>query len=394
MTKNVFLLLTASLALNAAFALVFGLGARTRLAPEPAAVLATVPAKATPPALTAEIWSGLETDDLPALITRLREAGFPNEMIRAMVTAQVAQAFAARRKALEPSADRLPFWKDRAPNPEAEIALRRLYREQAKIVRDLLGDTPDSADQVYLTQQGGRLDFLPPEKADAIRSILRDYSERRSDLYAEGGFTANREKLTALEQAQRAAIAGSLTAPELLEYDLRNSNSARDLRASLAALDPTEEEFRAIFQLRQPFDEKYNYNSGIPSPDQMRQREEAQQQLNTQIKALLAPDRAAAYDRATDYNFRQTSQLVARLELPAETTISLWDTQKEFEKRRGEIYGSVPADQRAQAFTALQQEAIAKVTPLLGSASRVEAYKQYGGAWLNNLVPRATPRKR
>lgn len=391
MTKNLFPLLAVSLALNAAFALMFGLGSRTGPAPAPlAAVGATAPA---PPALTAEIWPGLKTADLAALTARLRDAGFPKEMIRAMLAAQIAESFAARRKALEPPVEHLPFWKDPAPNAKAEVALRQLNREQEKALRDLLGDDPHAADQIYLTQQGGRLDFLPAEKAAEILGLLRDYNDRRSDIYAAGGYSTDREKLAGIDKAQRDAIVRSLTPPELVEYDLRNSSSARDLRSALAALNPTEAEFRAIFQLRQPFDEKFNYNNGIPPPEEMRQRDGAEKLLNTQIKALLAPERAAEYDRATDNNFRQTSQLVARLELPAETTVSLWNTQKEFEKRRGEIFSSAPADQRVQRLGDLQREAVAKVTPLLGTASRVEAYKLYGGSWLNNLVPRQPPPK-
>lgn len=393
MTKKVFLLLAASLALNAALALVFGLGARTSAAPQAAASAPPVAAKPAPPALTPEIWSGLKTDDRPALIARLRAAGFPPEMIRALLAAQIAESYAARRKALQPPLDHLPFWKDRAPNPAADVALLRLYREQDKALSDLFGEEPNFTNQLYLAQQGGRLDFLSAEKAENIRAILRDYSDRRSDINAAGTYGTDREKLAALDQAQRAAIAGALTPQELLEYDLRNSNTARDLRTSLASLNHTEEEFRAIFQLRQPFDEKYNYNNGIPSPEQMRQRDEAEKQLNTQIKALLAPDRAAEYNRSTDYNYRQASQLVSRLELPAETTVSLWNTQKEFERRQAEILANKSTDQRAE-LTALQQEAIARVTPLLGTASHVEAYKLYGGGWLNNLAPRPVPGKR
>ena len=44
-------------------------------------------------------------------------------------------------------------------------------------------------------------------------------------------------------------------------------------------------------------------------------------------------------------------------------------------------------------LAALHQEALAKITPLLGTASGVAAYKQYGGYWLENLAPRPAPTK-
>jgi hypothetical protein len=100
------------------------------------------------------------------------------------------------------------------------------------------------------------------------------------------------------------------------------------------------------------------------------------------------------YERAIDYHYQRTGQLVARLELPAETTRRLWDVQQDFQKRRSETYarggGGVPTPALAAALTALQQQAVAAVTPLLGNASRVEASKQYGGARIDYMVPRPT----
>jgi len=52
----------------------------------------------------------------------------------------------------------------------------------------------------------------------------------------------------------------------------------------------------------------------------------------------------------------------------------------------------------AERAAALQQEAIARVTPVLGGAKQVEAYTQNGGSWISSMVPRppaarATPPK-
>lgn len=204
----------------------------------------------------------------------------------------------------------------------------------------------------------------------------------------------NQADLAPLERELRTALAAVLSPAELEEYDLRNSNTGRSMRSELTAFNPTEEEFRALYKLRQPFDEQFGFIYGIPSQEQMRQRGEAQKQLLAQIGSALGAERAADYERAIDYNYRQTSQLVARLELPPETALSLWNTQKEFEKRRGEIYRASPgvaeADRTSQ-LAALQKEALAKVTPLLGTASAVAAYRQYGGSWLESLVPRPAP---
>src|SRR5262249_89635 len=98
----------------------------------------------------------------------------------------------------------------------------------------------------------------------------------------------------------------------------------------------------------------------------------------------------AEYQRATDYGYRQTTQLVARLNLPPETANSLYAIQKEFEDRRTTLYrinAGNPEEVAAQS-AALQKEAVDRIAPILGDASRVDPYKQYGGNWLNNFTPR------
>ncbi|HUR58765.1 MAG TPA: hypothetical protein VM029_13720, partial [Opitutaceae bacterium] len=220
--------------------------------------------------------------------------------------------------------------------------------------------------------------------------------ERRSDLFA-GGFNymVDREKMTALEKEQHDAIARLLSPSELLEYDLRTSSTAMSMREEFSAFHPTEEEFRAIYQIRAPFDQRFNNDMGglVMNQEQQRQRAEAERLVKEQIKAALGPVRADEYERMTDYNYRRTSQLIARLEMAPETADRLFAVQKEFEQRRSEVYraGMGSREQMVEKMTALQQEALARVTPILRSATAVEAYKLYGGNWITSLVPRPTP---
>ena len=68
--------------------------------------------------------------------------------------------------------------------------------------------------------------------------------------------------------------------------------------------------------------------------------------------------------------------------------------QKETEQRRNEVYQTLRTasqEQRTEQLLALQRDAIAKVTPLIGGPQNVDVYKQYGGMWLDSLVPRARP---
>lgn len=387
-------LLAASLAINAILAWHMIAGSRSEPTLAPAA---NDPAPAPVdrlPAIDADTWPSLETKELPDLVARLREAGFPREVIRAIVASRVSETFAARRKALDPGAESRPYWKNSsvAVDPKVRLALRQISREQQKLMRDLLGEDAESANDLSLAFQGGRLSHLPKEKADEIRQVIRDFNEQRSDIFAAGAAVADRDKLAALEKAQRDAIAALLTPQEMLEYEVRNSQTARRLRSELVAFTPSEEEFLAIFRLRQPFDEQFVMTGPTPR-EVMRQRSEAQKLLNEQIKSVLAPERAAEYERAIDHSYRQTSQLVARLELPPETTGQIYTVQQDMQERVRSLNmnRTLPPDQRAQQLAAMQQEAAARIAPLLGGASGFEAYKQYGGWWMQMLAPRPAP---
>lgn len=356
--------------------------------PAPAPRVAAQPV-AAPPGLAAGTWAKLRHEDPRVFVAQLRAAGFPPDLVRAMLAASIYSANAARWKTLN-GGDDARFWREPAPDREAMMAMRQLGREQAKLLRDILGDDSDGHDE-SLGYSLRATNFLPPEKAAEIRRLQREFDERRSDLFAANP-AYDREKIQALEREQRDAIMRTLTPAELVEYDLRNHNTAGNLREELSVFDPTEAEFRALFALRSAFDDQFNRGDlgGSQTAEQQRQRADAEALLREQIRAQLGAERAAQYERMTDNNYRRTSQLIARLELPPATTEQLYALQKEYEQRRIDFYrgGALQREQVTAEMTTLQAEAIARVTPLLRDARGVEAYKQYGGAWLNSMVPR------
>jgi hypothetical protein len=237
---------------------------------------------------------------------------------------------------------------------------------------------------------------LPPEKLADAKRIVREFNDLRSDVYMSFGgpitlTTADREKLTALEKQMVSELRRIMSPAEFEQYELRGSNTANNLRYQLAVFDPTENEFRALFQLQRAFDERFSPMYGQPSQEEMRLRGEAQRQLNEQIKTTLGPVRAADYERATNYEYRTTSQLVARLELPPETTNQVYEVQKSILDKMNTMFrGSTSSTERDAKLGELAAEAQTKVTALLG-ARGFEAYKQFGGSWMQALRPRPAP---
>ena len=358
----------------------------------------TVAAPMTTDAVNA--WSELRADDLKEQAEKLRADGFPPSMVRAIVAAQVRAGFAARRKQLETALGQQPFWRPADVDPTIAAAQRALMMEEQKAIKAVLGSDPVHGQAASLRRQ---FPGFADETIEQLAALRERYDEQRMELYSGirgpgGRLPDEQAKMDALDKRMRAEIAGLLTPNEFEEYDLRTSNVANQLRYDLVAFNATEQEFRSLFKLKSAFEEQFGVFRGGASEEQMRARSEAQKQLNDQIKLALGPERFTEYQRGTDYNFRQTTQLIARLNLPAETANTLYAVQKDFEQRRNDLYraGSGPPgtpawDNMVQQATALQKEAVARVTPVLGNAQNIQAYKQYGGAWIDSLVPRPPP---
>lgn len=392
MKALVVLLLAGSLALNAVLALAL---LSPRDTPSPASPAPVGSAASATPKIDAELWPALEGGTLAELAARLRVSGFPPEIVRAVLAARIQESLADRRRALLAPADAAAFWKDPVRDPAAQLALLQLDREARRQLRELLGDD-DETDAAW-SSRPQNFDFLPAAKSGDVRRILRDFETRRADLYAGGaGYNTDRDKFTALDRDQQAALAAALTPAEFAEYNLRHSSLANTLREELGAFRPSEDEYRTIYALRAAHEAVLNPGAGVImfSSEEDRARTAARKTIVEQLKAQFGPDRAAEYERALDFNYRRTDQLVARLALPPATTGQLWAVQKEFEQRRNDLYRSAnpgnPADRNRQ-LAALQQEAVARVTPLLGAVG-TEAYRQHGGTWIQSMVPRpATP---
>lgn len=401
MNKLAPLLLVGSLILNATLAVLLALGARSNdAAPTVTPSLAARAARPAGSVIDDSVWPSLSQGDLATQVQRLRDSGFPPAIVRAIMQAQLSEQYAARRKAIDPTADTRPFWKSSTSDAATMAAMRQLARDQQKALRDLLGADAEPDDPMRRAHDGRQFAHLAPEKATDARRIVREFSDLRSDYFMGFGgggpitiTPADREKLNALDKQMKTELAKIMSPKEFEDYELRASNSANSVRYQLTAFDATEAEFLTLYKLQRGFDDRFGQMYSQPSQEEMRLRSEAQRQMNEQIKSALGPGRAEAWERATNYEYRTTSQLVARLELPPETTDKAWSIRDDIQKRVTQVRQdqSLTPEQRTQQFAALQQEAITKVQPLFGGARGVEAYKQYGGQWIDNLVPRPRP---
>lgn len=403
--KPISLVITASLAANAALLAALFLHSPNAASPSHSTGITS---KSSPSSTTAKndptagvdpaLWKNVGDSDFAAQVTRLRAAGFPPALVRAIMTAQIYESFAAKRNALNPPANPAEFWKNDPPaDPKNRAALRQLQLEQTRLINELLGTdpTPPGLNSIYERRQYAG---IPSEKIDQVARVKRDYSEMQQELMAGfgGGVISpdDSERLALLRREERNDIARLLTPQEMEDYDLRTNNTAMQMRYELGSFNPSEAEFRTIFQLQKNFDEKYRSLSATQASNQdyMRERQEAQKQVTEQIKAALGPQRAADYERAKDYSYQAIDRVVNRLGLPATAANDAYALQKDIQQRAQVLQTNrqLTPDARNAELAALNTEATTKLTTALGERG-FDVYKQNGGQWMQILQPRPLP---
>lgn len=282
----------------------------------PAATTAVAPAasSSSTAGLSAALRAALASGDAAAL----QAAGLPADLARDLALGRAFARFQEKIKAARATAsDDGRWWRSGAAtrNREAELlAQRELSDAMLAAFGDDLGlGGADSA----------QLSFLPAEKRAALRRISQDYNEMMAKFSADGiQLASDKEKLRLLRAERDRDIAALLSTAELADYELRTSPSAATVRARYGDAIATEADFKKLFALQKAHDEKFPTDAlnGRISPETMRTRSEAQQQLQTDIRAAVGDDAYAALKRNTDSELRALDSLVTRVGLPAATT--------------------------------------------------------------------------
>lgn len=345
-------------------------------------------------------WSYLQSGDIEKLVANLRAAGFPASVIRAIVSSELNDEYAARRRQILGEQRDVPFWKmgtTMSFYTSAQMSeLRALSREQRERLKELLGDDYGTMSEEARLYERRRYGNLPADKMEQLQRINSDYSELRMQVYNESHgmlLPMDRETLAYLEKEKEADLAAILTPQELEEYQLRSSSTATRLHSQLSAFDPTEQEYRSLYALQKEFDDRYGAQQlGMLDEDARRQRSAAQQELQDQIQVALGDQRYTEYKRATDMSFRVASRITEAYQLPAQNAVETWNYQQGVQQRASAIRTdrNLTPEARQQALAAIVSEANAKLTSLLTEPG-VTAYKQTGGAWLRAIEMQARP---
>lgn len=367
--------------------------ARPFSATESTAGAAPRSAPAATSAPSTRLWSTLATDDLTALVARLRAAGFPPSIVRGILNAEVNARYDARIRALQETDPNVPFWKPQNnsnffyASDTRYIEMNRLQRERSKLLRELSKDDFFATDDVSLAQRR-QYGNLPRNRIDLIQRVEDDYADMIASVRAAmNGVTLpeDREKLILLNREKRADLNALLTPEELADYELRSSQLSRTLAARLATFEATEAEFRALYDAHRTLSDKFpaGFNGGgLEQVD----RASLEKDFNAQLRAALGENRYADLTRALTPEFQQLSRIAERENLPSTTILQAYNLHDSVAEQSNKIFddNSLSVDQKRAAFQALAQNTRAQITGLLGPVAG-PAYVKVADAWITNV---------
>ena len=343
---------------------------------------------------SAPAMAALLSGDLKTLGARLRAAGFPPNIIRALIQAKIDELFRARRRELFAQSKMNPYWSKNFSNldPDTLAKMGAMNKERTDMQKELLPDDPTMA--LLNPWQKNMNGSLPPEKIQRVQAINSDYTDLKNEIYSSAKGTLlpeDIEKLNLLDREQQSDMAEALSPNELFEYQIRNSPTSQQMRYSLQAFNPTEDEYRAIFKVQQAFDQQYGASNTPLTSDQNAERQKHQGEVLDQLKGVLSPERLEEYkeENGPGLSEREPSAVSpGSAYCRHQTGDGYPDRHLQAGRRHTPGQRASRTAERTSQLSALADEATTKATSIVGDRG-FEAYRLATGNWIQSLKPPA-----
>ena len=350
-------------------------------------------------------WRQIEDEDFKKYIQNLRDIGCPEETIRNLVK-QDLDKYYDQRKAdiLSKSPARKEFWKSGNPSslgrPSASASshMAKLDREKNEVLGELFKPSGLAAinrpGPLALARSqaksGYALDFIPEATKAQLNTLEQEYGSQLLKKMAQGASDAQDQAvIRQLRQDRDCSLATMLTPEQKMEYDLRKSPTAANMRLQMDGFDPSEDEFRDIFGARKAFDDEHGVVPGASiSAGDMEARQFAEQEMNNQIRDSLGDDRYQDYLRQTDYDYKSIAKITERQGLGENISAQVYDMKGGAEELAREIRMNtdLPIEERQMQLGQIRNVTSRSIESLIGGQGAVALQGQAGGRnWLNNL---------
>lgn len=158
----------------------------------------------------------------------------------------------------------------------------------------------------------------------------------------------------------------------------------------MTRFDGNEDEYRKIFALQQAYESTQQLdgwgNVVSHTPEEWKQRREAEKVLNEQIKAALGSERYADYIRSQNHEYQQLAAATKRLSLPPKTATEVFNLRHDLSAESKQIAdnANLTFAQKKEELAALAQKTRDEVRARLGDEA-AEVYLRQGMNWLKNL---------
>jgi hypothetical protein len=338
-------------------------------------------------------WRMVESEDYRTYMQNLRSIGCPQNTIRDIIIADVDKLYARKLAPLRRPPAEFKFWvndQSSGYNQQSEEyvkAQRAGAKEKAELLKQLLGEDY----QKEIARENGwnhtdPFEKLSPEARKQAQELAEKFNEERNEIYRKAKNhidMGTQEDLRALRRKLHDDMARFLSPQELLDYEVRTSETAQNLKYNeLQAFDANEAEFRAIFKAKQAADLSQPAD-GQPNQEWQAKKKEA----DAELKEVMGETRYAEYQKAQDYEYQNLLQLVEARGLE-KTVIEQIETMKaDAQKAASELRRNkdLTPEQRTEALAAIRAEAEKTLTATLGERN-FKAYKR-GASWMRNLAP-------
>jgi len=351
-------------------------------------------------------WSSIESEDYATYIQNLRNIGCPEETIRDIIVADVDKLFAVRRRALDSPQPDWMFWRhsDEIPPDDATakaekehaIQLANLERERRQLLQSLLGDSAAQATLAEYTAEASvdrDLRFLSPDKRQAMaEATARWRIAQEAAISVPGTDSTEVDKaLATAAQELKEAVGRILSPQEQLEYELRSSPLAEELRDRLRGFSASREEFQKLFELERGYAaERERLESAVrlqSDPQAAEKLEASVIEHEDGIQKLLGPQRFADLQRTSDPDYQTLYSLAKDHAVPTDLANQVWGMRREVENQTTRIRDNpfLSADQKTRALAAIRDETQAAIVDVLGEPL-LNDYQRQGGGWLIDLT--------
>jgi len=287
-------------------------------------------------------WAALEVSDYKEYVQRLKSVGFPAELVREIVIADMNKLYQAREKALEQQ--QVPYDAPMNQRQSANIRpedwqrvkqLHDLRLEKQMALENALGEyVPREILRTPISRNYEAYEYaisqLPPDK----RNLAQDVQE--TEIFVEGynkitisDPSAELESFKRTRAERDQGLLKILTPEEFERYEMNTTPAGTELARRVIGMQPTDEEFQGMFRIayKNWLDTGGVYGRWREMPVAQDQIEAANREMNDRLSEALGPERFIDYQMAISETGQQLRNFAARFDLPREVMVQAFQLQ-------------------------------------------------------------------